>query len=143
MVIKMKLKFRIIRNSLIAILIVVAINLIVLASLNFPSMAIFQLKRYIWLLIPLVFGFGVQIGLYTYLKHVNAVCTITSMAGGGVSSISMILCCSHYLINFLPFISLPFANLLTQYTLQILIFGVASNILGILVMLNKIRKIRR
>ena len=134
--------FDIIRNSVIAIFIVIVVNLIVLYSLNFPSMAIFQLKRYIWLLIPLVLGFGVQIGLYTYLKHLNAVCTVTSMAGGGVSSISMLLCCSHYLVNFLPFISLSTANLLTKYTFYILLFGVASNLLGIWFMLNKIRKVK-
>ena len=139
----MKLKFKIIRNVLIAILIVVAVNFLVLARLGFPGMAIFQMKRYSWLLIPLVLGFGVQIGLYTYLKHLNSVCTITSMAGGGVSSISMILCCSHYLVNFLPFISLSFANLLSQYTLQILIFGVAANLFGIGIMLNKIWKIKK
>ena len=138
----MNIKFKIIRNAVIAILIIIAVNLIVLASLNFPSMAIFQIKRYIWLLIPLVLGFGVQIGLYTYLKHISAVCTITSMAGGGISSISMILCCSHYLINFLPFISLSFANLLTQYTFYILLFGVAANLFGIGIMLNKIRKVK-
>src|SRR3989344_7581178 len=134
--------FDIIRNSVIAIFIVIVVNLIVLYSLNFPSMAIFQLKRYIWLLIPLVLGFGVQIGLYTYLRHLNAICSITSMAGGGVSSISMILCCSHYLVNFLPFISLSFATFLTRYTFYILLFGVVANIFGIIFMLNKIRKIR-
>jgi len=134
--------FDIIRNSVIAIFIVIVVNLIVLYSLNFPSMAIFQLKRYIWLLIPLVLGFGVQIGLYTYLRHLNAICSITSMAGGGVSSISMILCCSHYLVNFLPFISLSFATFLTRYTFYILLFGVVANIFGIIFMLNKIRKIK-
>ena len=138
----MKLKFKIIRNVVLAVLVVVAINFIVLASLNFPSMAIFQLKRYIWLLIPLVLGFGFQIGLYTYLRHLNVVCGITMAGSGGISSISMILCCSHYLVNVLPFISLSTANLLTQYTLQILIFGIAANLFGIGFMLNKIRKIR-
>jgi len=138
----MNLKYRIIRNSVIAILIVVAINFLVLYFLNFPSMALIQIKRYLYLLIPLVLGFGVQIGLYTYLKHLNAVCSITTMAGGGVSSISMILCCSHYLLNILPFISVSFASFLTQYTFQILLIGVLSNIFGILFMLNKIKKVR-
>lgn len=138
----MNIKFKIIRNAIIAILIVVAVNFIVLASLNFPSMAIFQLKRYIWLLIPLVLGFGIQIGLYTYLKHLNVFCGITMAGSGGVSSISMVLCCSHYLVNFLPFISLSFANLLTQYTFQILLFGVAANLVGIGIMLSKIRKVK-
>ena len=138
----MKLKFKIIRNVVLAVLVVVAINFIVLASLNFPSMAIFQLKRYIWLLIPLVLGFGIQIGLFTYLRHLNVICGVTTAASGGVSSISMILCCSHYLVNIIPFISLSTANFLTQYTFYILLFGVASNIAGILFMLNKIRKVK-
>ena len=137
------LKHRIIRNSILAVLIVVAINLIVLASLNFPSMALFQLKRYIWLLILLVLGFGVQIGLFTYLKHKSIVCSVTAMAGGGISAISMILCCSHYLINILPFISLSFATFLTRYTFWILMFGIASNIAGILFMLYKIASMNK
>jgi len=137
------LKHRIIRNSILAVLIVVAINLIVLASLNFPSMALFQLKRYIWLLVLLVLGFGVQIGLFTYLKHKSIVCSVTAMAGGGVSAISMILCCSHYLINILPFISLSFATFLTRYTFWILMFGIASNIAGILFMLYKIASMNK
>lgn len=139
----MNLKARIIRNSIIAILIVVAVNLLVLFSLGFPQMALFQLKRYIWLLILLVLGFGLQIGLYTYLKHKSIVCSVTAMAGGGVSAISMILCCSHYLINFLPFISLSFATFLTRYTLYILLFGIASNLLGILFMLHKIASMNK
>ena len=139
----MNLKFRIIRNSILAVLIVVAVNLIILALLNFPSMALFQLKKYIWLLILLVLGFGVQIGLFTYLKHKSIVCSVTAMAGGGVSAISMILCCSHYLINILPFISLSFANFLTRYTFWILMFGIASNIAGIVFMLYKIKSMNK
>src|SRR3989338_8479909 len=138
----MNLKLRIIKNSIIAIVAVVAVNLLVLFSLGFPQMAIFQIKRYIWLLIPLVLGFGAQIGLFTYLRHLNVFCGITTAASGGISSISMILCCSHYLINILPFISLSFATFLTKYTLYILLFGLAANIIGIEIMLNKIRKIK-
>ena len=139
----MNLKFRIIRNSILAMLIVIVINLIVLFSLGFPQMALFQLKKYLWLLILLVLGFGVQIGLFTYLKHKSIVCSVTAMAGGGVSAISMILCCSHYLINILPFISLSFANFLTRYTFWILMFGIASNIAGIVFMLYKIKSMNK
>lgn len=139
----MNLKLRIIRNSVLAILIVVAINFLVLYFLNFPSMAIYQIKRYLILLILLVIGLGVQIGLYTYLKHLNALCSITTMASGGVSSISMLLCCSHYLVNILPFISLSFASFLTEYTFYILLFGVLSNIFGILFMIKKIIEVKK
>ncbi len=139
----MNLKSRIIRNSILAILIVIIINFLVLYSLNFPQMAIFQIKKYLILLILLVIGFSIQIGLYTYLKHKNLVCTATAATSGSISSISMILCCSHYIVNFLPFISISIATALTKYTLYILLFGVASNLIGILIMLNKIKKLKR
>ena len=143
MAMKMNLKLKIVRNSILAVLAVIVVNFIVLALLNFPSMALFQLKRYMWLLVLLVLGFGVQIGLFTYLKHKSIVCSVTAMAGGGVSAISMILCCSHYLINILPFISLSFATFLTRYTFWILMFGIASNIAGILFMLYKIANMNK
>jgi len=134
------LKLRVIRNGVLGILAVVAINFLVLYSLNFPQMALLQIKKYALLLILLVAGFGIQIGLFTYLKHKTASCSITAAASGGISSISMILCCSHYLVNILPFISISAASFLTRYTLQILLFGVVSNIVGIMIILNKIRR---
>lgn len=136
-----KIKFRIIRNVIIAILIVATINFLVLYLLNFPEMALSQIKKYWLLLLLLILGFGIQIGLYTYLKHKEALCSVTTMASGGISGISMLLCCSHYLVNFLPFISLAFANLLLKYTPYILLFGIVSNAFGIWFMLNKIKKI--
>ncbi len=137
----MNIKNRIIRNSLLGILLVVAVNFLVLYSLNFPQMALLQIKRYLLLLILLVLGFGVQIGLYTYLKHKNMVCSATMVTSGGISSASMILCCSHYIAAFIPFVSISVANLLTRYTLQLLLFGVLSNLIGILIMVIKIKKL--
>lgn len=139
----MSLKYKILRNVVIAVLIVVAVNFLVLYLLNFPEMALLQIKKYWFLLLLLISGFGVQIGLYTYLKHKEALCSITTMASGGISGISMLLCCSHYLVNFLPFISLAFANLVLQYTVYILLFGIVSNAFGIWFMLKKIKKIRK
>jgi len=139
----MKLKFRIIRNSLLAILIVISVNFLVLYSLNFPTMAIFQIKKYLLLLILLITGFGAQIGLFTYLQHKSVICSVTSMTSGGVSSMSMILCCSHYLLNIFPFIGASFASSLTRYTLQILLFGLLANAAGIYLMIKKMRNIEK
>lgn len=139
----MDIKTRAFIYGIFAIIIILLINIVVLAILKFPGMAIFQIKKYIWLLIPLVLGFGFQVALYTYLKHMNLVCGITTAASGGISSTSMILCCSHYLVNILPFISISTASFLTKYTFQILLIGLASNVIGILIMLNKILKFKK
>ncbi len=124
-----------------AVLIVAALNLLVLYLLNFPQMALLQIKKYWFLLVLLISGFGTQIGLYTYLKHKEALCSVTTMASGGISGVSMLLCCSHYLVNFLPFISLAFANLILRYTPYILLFGIVSNAFGIWFMTKKIKEI--
>lgn len=137
------IKLKIARNVGIAFLIVIGINLLVLYFTGFPEMAFIQIKKYFILLLLLILGFGVQIGLYTYLKHKSIVCSATSMASGGVSSISMILCCSHYALNIFPFISASFASSLTRYTLQILLFGLLANAIGIYLMVKKMRSIKK
>jgi len=137
----MNLKYKILRNVVMAVLIVAALNLLVLYLLNFPQMALLQIKKYWFLLVLLISGFGTQIGLYTYLKHKEALCSVTTMASGGISGVSMLLCCSHYLVNFLPFISLAFANLILRYTPYILLFGIVSNAFGIWFMTKKIKEI--
>ena len=134
------LKLRIARNVIIAVLIVIAINFLVLYYLNFPLMAMNQLSRYLPLLILLIAGFGVQIGLMTYSKHKSITCGFTTTASGGISSVSMILCCSHYLLAIFPFMGVSSATFITKYTLQILLIGVISSAAGIFIVLNKIRK---
>src|SRR3989344_5778130 len=118
-----------------AILAVLIINFIVLYSLDFPIMATGIIKSYWYLIILLIGGFGLQIGLFTYFHSLNAITCSTTVASGGISAISMILCCSHYLLNILPFlgavIGISGLATLSKYTLQFLIIGVISNIAGI------------
>lgn len=134
-----KLKFRVVRNALIGILLIVGINLAVLFSLGFPLMAIIQIKKYLPLLILLIAGFGFQIGLFTYLRHKSIVGCTTTVASGGISSVSMILCCSHYLVNILPFIGITALASLSKYTFWFLMVGVVSNVIGIGIMLYKLK----
>ncbi len=137
---KHKLKIKIARNIAIALLIIFAINFLVLFSLGFPKMALAQLQRYLPLIIILILGFAIQIGLFTYVRHNELACSLSAFFSGGISSVSMILCCSHYLVNIVPFISLGAASFLTNYTFEILLFGIASNIFGILFIIRKIKQ---
>ncbi|MBS3085980.1 hypothetical protein J4225_04840 [Candidatus Pacearchaeota archaeon] len=127
-----------------AILIVLTINLIVLYILGFPLMATEIIRRYYILIILLIGGFGLQIGLFTYYNSLNAISCSTSVASGGISAISMILCCSHYILNILPFlgavIGISGLSVLSKYTLQFLLIGVASNIIGIGVIYHQVNK---
>jgi hypothetical protein len=143
----MKLKTKAIRNGIFAILIVVAINFIVLYLLNFPLMATEIIQKYWFLLFLLVGGFGLQVGLFTYYNGLNAISCSTSVASGGISGVSMILCCSHYLLNILPFlgaiVGISALTKLSQYTLYFLLFGIASNILGVGVIYYQSNKFKK
>lgn len=117
------------------VVIVLALNFIVLAILNFPIMAMEIIKKYFYLLIPLIGGLGLQVGLFTYYKGLSAITCSTSVASGGISGVSMILCCSHYLLNILPFlgaiVGISTLSFLTKYTPHFFILGIVSNAAGI------------
>ena len=129
------------------ILIVVFVNIIVLSLLDFPLMAIGLIKKYFILLVLLIGGFGLQIGLFTYFNGLNAISCSTTIASGGISGISMTLCCSHYLLNILPFlgslIGISALATLSRYTIYFLLFGILSNGIGISVLFYQRNKYTR
>lgn len=131
----MKLKTKSWFYGILAVVIILAINFLVLSLLNFPLMATEIIKKYSLLLILLIGGFGLQIGLFTYYNGLNAIGCSTTVASGGISGVSMILCCSHYLLNLLPFlgavIGISFLTKLSQYTPYFLVFGILANITGV------------
>lgn len=94
----------------------------------------------------LVIGFGVQVGLYSFvrtgLKERSAKgATAEIAAAGGVSTGSMIACCAHHVTDVLPIIGLSGAALfLSQYQLFFILIGVFSNAVGITMMLGIIQK---
>ena len=98
-----------------------------------------------WVLI-LASGFGLQVGLYSFiraaLREKKAVGpTAAVAASGGVSTGSMIACCAHHLVDVLPILGLTAAALfLFQYQMFFILLGVFSNIIGVLIMLELIKK---
>jgi hypothetical protein len=96
----------------------------------------------------LVVGFGVQTGLYTYIRRVQKIrhlSSVTSKKGitatGGISTTAMAACCIHHLSDVLPIIGLTGAALFfSDYQKIFLLMGVLSNIVGITLMLHMIQK---
>ena len=103
-----------------------------------------QFSEFWYFIITLSFGFGVQVGLYTYLKNLSKdVVNSGKMVAisGTTSTLAMISCCSHYLANILPIIGVTGVIIIvSQYQIQLFYIGLLFNILGILYMLNKIIK---
>ena len=102
--------------------------------------AFFSLRSLWYFIIPLSAGFGIQVGLYSSIKH-SASTNATIMGTGTLSAGSMVACCSHFLLNIIPIIGFSgLAIFLTRYQSEILFLGIISNILGIAVMVNHKRK---
>ena len=143
----MEIKTKAIVYGILAIIIVLALNFTVLYILNFPLMATEIIKKYWILLFLLIGGFGLQIGLFTYFRGLNAISCSTTVASGGISGVSMVLCCSHYLLNILPFlgalIGISALTSLSKYTLQFLLIGIVSNAIGIGIIFYQSNKYRR
>ncbi len=100
--------------------------------------------------IPILLGFGTQVGLFTLLKigpHSRAgapAAGATTAAGGGLSSAAMAACCAHHVADVLPFVGLTAAaTFLAAWKIPFLIVGLAMNGIGILVMLRELRRARR
>lgn len=90
-------------------------------------------------------GFGIQIGLYTYLRqtvHQNSGGKVVAVSGT-TSTIAMVSCCSHYLVNVLPIIGLTgFITVVSQYQTQLFWVGIGANVLGVGYMSSKVLKIK-
>ena len=100
--------------------------------------------------IPILLGFGTQVGLFTFLKMglfvptAHAVNGATAAAGGGVSTVAMVACCAHHLTDILPVLGLTAAaTFLAQWKIPFLAVGLLTNLIGIALMLSEIRKARR
>lgn len=97
-----------------------------------------------WVL-ALAGGFGIQAGLFSFIRHGirerRAASTASVAASGSVSAGSMAACCAHHLADVLPLLGLSgVAIFLVQYQLFFIIAGVLSNIVGITIMLETIQR---
>lgn len=95
-------------------------------------------------MVPIVIGFALQVGLFAYARGAARGARAPQggvVASGGLSTVSMVACCAHHVTDVLPFVGLASASLfLAQYRLTFLALGLASNLVGLAVMLRMFRK---
>ena len=113
-----------------------AIYFSILTLVSGQDFALSQFFEFWPFVISLAIGFGIQIGLYSYLKNaINQHCSSGKVVAvsGTTSTTAMISCCAHYLTNILPAVGA--AGIITvvgQYQIELFWFGLASNAAGIL-----------
>lgn len=122
---------------------------VIVSAISGFKFALSQFGSYWYFLVSLAIGFGVQIGLYFYLKQLvkNSNMTMsdkTVAVTGTTSTLAMISCCAHYLVNIVPILGIAGAlSVIATYQIQIFWIGLAFNVFGIIFISNKIIKFKR
>jgi Cu+-exporting ATPase len=101
-----------------------------------------QFRAFWYFVVALSGGFGIQIGLYSYLRgitrHGDAAGKVAAVSGG-TSTAAMISCCTHYLANVLPILGATgLVALVAQYQVQLFWVGLAFNLAGMLYIGRKV-----
>jgi Cu+-exporting ATPase len=119
----------------------------VLAAVSGWEFTLSEFFNFWQFIVSLAAGFGIQIGLYSYLR--NAVRNM-DMSGkvvavsGTTSTAAMISCCAHYLTNILPVVGAAGAiALVAQYQIELFWLGLACNSAGIVYMTTRVVKFAR
>lgn len=123
-----------------AILLAVYFSVITLVS--GWAFALNQFAQFWYFVVSLAIGFGIQIGLYAYLKnavhHPNSSGKVLAVSGA-TSTGAMISCCAHYLINILPILGVTgFITVVSQYQIELFWVGLVFNIAGIIYIGRKV-----
>lgn len=135
-----------IRNSMVAIFILLGVYIVIVSLVSGWNFMLLQFSKYWFYIGSLATGFGIQIGLYTYLKNATAQKASPQVlaVSGTTSTAAMISCCAHYLVNLLPILgAVGVITVISQYQVQLFWVGLAFNFAGILYMLNRIIKYTR
>lgn len=105
-----------------------------------------QFRQFWYFIAALAVGFGIQVGLYTYLKNAikqNASPKVLAVSGT-TSTVAMISCCTHYLVYALPILGgIGIITIISSYQVQLFWVGLLFNFAGIIYMVNKIYKYTR
>lgn len=118
----------------------------VLSLVSGWSFTTIQFGEFWYFVVALALGFGIQIGLYTYLKDSlrrGGASGKVLAATGTTSTAAMISCCAHYLVNIIPILGATgIATIAAQYQVQFFWVGIAFNIFGISFIARRIIKIK-
>lgn len=130
-----------------ASLILLGVYFAVLTLVSGWKFTLSQFTDYWYFIVSLAIGFGIQIALYQYIKNlVHSGQGMGKVIGvsGTTSTVAMISCCAHYLVNLVPILGVTgLVTFVAQYQVKLFWVGIFFNIAGIVYMLSKIIKLKK
>ena len=112
----------------------VYLGIVTLAQGSQHAVELFWQDRF--LVLPIIAGFGTQVGLYVYVRvgrHAAGRGTgAMASAVGGTSTAAMVACCAHHVTDLLPLVGLSAATaFLANYRVPFMLLGLGMNLVGI------------
>ncbi len=128
--------------GLLASLILLGVYFSVLTLVSGWDFLVDQFSRFWYFVLVLAIGFGVQVGLYVYLRRLvlrpQGSGKVVAVAGGS-STAAMISCCAHYLVNIAPILGATgLLALIAQYQVQLFWVGLIFNLAGVVYVGRKV-----
>jgi P-type Cu+ transporter len=119
-----------------ALMLLLAIYFAVVSLISGMDFALEQFATFWYFIVPLALGFGIQVGLYIYLKNLvgqHGASGKVIAVSGTTSTAAMVSCCSHYLVNILPILGVTgFLAVVAEYQIELFWLGLVFNAAGIL-----------
>lgn len=124
-----------------AMVLLLAIYFSVVSLISGVDFALEQFVTFWYFIVPLALGFGIQVGLYTYLRNLvgqHGASGKVVAVSGTTSTAAMVSCCAHYLVNILPILGVTgFLAVVAEYQIELFWLGLAFNMAGILYIVPK------
>ena len=114
-----------------ACVLLLAIYFGVVGLISGMDFALDQFAKFWYFMVPLALGFGIQVGLYTYLKNLvgqHGASGKVVAVSGTTSTAAMVSCCAHYLANIVPMLGVTgFLAVVAEYQIELFWVGLAFN----------------
>jgi Cu+-exporting ATPase len=124
--------------------ILLAIYFGIVSLISGKNFAVEQFEKFWYFFVALAIGFGIQVGLYVYLKNLvgqHGASGKVVAVSGTTSAAAMVSCCAHYLVNILPVIGVTgFLAVVADYQVELFWLGLAFNTAGVMYILSKVVK---
>lgn len=140
----MNTKYRAVIFGIIASAVLLTLYFAVLARISGWSYTKIQFAQDWYWIVALAVGFGVQVFLFSYARALHKARMSGKVLGvtGTTSGAAMLACCTHYLVNVLPFLGIAgLATFAGQYQTELFAAGVLSNLAGIAYLIHKLRNV--
>jgi len=125
-----------------ALVLLLAVYFGVVGLISGMNFALEQFAEFWYFILPLTLGFGIQVGLYTYLKNLvgkHGASGKVVAVSGTTSGAAMVSCCAHYLVNILPILGVTgFLTIVAEYQIELFWVGLIFNAAGILYVSSKV-----